>query len=104
MIMTDRRDLLTAMAALPILPAGQTAPEPTSAAAGQFDWLSGEWKIAHRRLKAPGDWDVFEGEATCWSILDGRAHVEELRIPARAFAGMGCGRSIRRPASGSTTG
>ena len=49
----------------------------------------GEWRIAHRRLKAPGDWDMFEGEATCWSILDGRAHVEELRIPVRDFAGMG---------------
>ena len=94
MIMTDRRDLLTAMAALPILPAGQNAEgaapvEPTPVAAGQFDWLSGEWRIAHRRLKAPGDWDVFEGEATCWSILGGVAHVEELRIPARDFSGMG---------------
>ena len=72
MIMTDRRDLLTAMAALPALPNRQTpAPtrSPTPAMAGQFDWLSGEWRIANRRLKAPGDWDVFDGEATCWSIL-----------------------------------
>lgn len=58
---------------------------------GDFDWLSGEWRIAHRRLKTPGgdDWDAFDGEATCWGILGGIAHVEELRIPARDFAGMG---------------
>ena len=89
MIMTDRRDLLAAMAALPILDGRPSKADPTPVAPHQFDWLSGEWRIAHRRLKAPGEWDVFDGEATCWSILDGRAHVEELRIPVRDFAGLG---------------
>ncbi|MFZ6743966.1 hypothetical protein ACO0LC_12110 [Undibacterium sp. JH2W] len=58
---------------------------------GEFDFLSGSWKISHRRLKNPttGEWDVFEGEATCWSILGGVVSVEELRIPARNFSGMG---------------
>lgn len=56
---------------------------------GEFDFLQGEWKIAHQRLKAPGDWDTFEGEASCWTILGGIGSVEELRIPARDFAGMG---------------
>lgn len=59
--------------------------------AGDFDFLSGHWKIAHRRLQ-PGscdEWDRFEGEATCWSILNGSASVEELRIPERNFSGMG---------------
>jgi hypothetical protein len=58
---------------------------------GDFDFLAGEWKIQHRRLKTPGidDWDVFEGEATCWTILAGGGSVEELRIPARNFSGMG---------------
>jgi len=32
---------------------------------------------------------VFEGEATCWSIIGGVGHVEELRIPARDFSGAG---------------
>lgn len=87
----DRREILIAAAVLPVLgQAGEAAAGlSTPAAPGQFDWLSGEWRIAHRRLRAPGDWDVFEGEATCWSILEGRAHVEELRIPARDFSGMG---------------
>lgn len=56
---------------------------------GDFDFLTGEWRIAHRRLRAPGDWDAFEGEATCWGILGGICSVEELRIPARNFSGMG---------------
>lgn len=57
---------------------------------GDFDFLAGEWKIKHRRM--PGEnkeWDVFEGEATCWSILGGVVSIEELRIPARNFSGMG---------------
>ena len=59
--------------------------------AGDFDFLQGEWKIAHQRPKAnsPGEWDHFEGEATCWSILGGIASIEELRIPSRNFSGMG---------------
>jgi hypothetical protein len=58
---------------------------------GEFDFLAGEWKIKHRRLKTPhgNDWDEFEGEATCWTILGGVGSVEELRIPSRNFAGMG---------------
>lgn len=66
-----------------------SAAKPAAGRPGEFDWLSGEWKIAHRRLKAPGEWDAFTGEATCWSILAGVGHVEELRIPARNFSGMG---------------
>lgn len=58
---------------------------------GEFDFLNGEWKIHHRRLTNPAnkEWDSFEGEATCWSILGGVGSVEELRIPARNFSGMG---------------
>jgi hypothetical protein len=36
---------------------GQAEAPP--ARPGEFDFLSGAWKIAHRRLKAPGDWDEF---------------------------------------------
>lgn len=57
---------------------------------GDFNFLAGEWRIKHRRLP-PGAkaWDEFEGEATCWNILGGVGSVEELRIPARNFSGMG---------------
>lgn len=78
-----------ALAAAGAAPASAQTPPPVAARAGEFDFLSGEWRIAQRRLKGPGDWDEFEGEATCWSILGGVASVEELRIPARDFSGMG---------------
>lgn len=94
-----RRSLLTTAAALAVaqvaLPAGaleQTtggdAPARGRARPGDFDFLTGEWQIRHRRL-VDGQWDAFDGEASCWSILGGRAHIEELRIPARDFAGSG---------------
>jgi hypothetical protein len=96
----DRRLLLNvgAAAALLVAGAGDAASAPAAAPApapqgtgkaGEFDFLSGEWRIAHRRLKPGGEWDVFAGEATCWSILGGVASIEELRIPARDFSGMG---------------
>lgn len=92
----DRRTLLQAgaLAAATLLAAGKAGAQTQSEAVppgnpGDFDFLTGEWRIAHRRLRAPNDWDVFEGEATCWSILGGVCSIEELRIPARDFAGMG---------------
>ena len=87
-----RRTVLTAAAGTAVAAAvsNGTRAEPVAPARpGEFDFLNGHWTIANRRLRAPGDWDVFEGEATCWSILGGVASVEELRIPARDFSGMG---------------
>lgn len=62
--------------------------QPSPGRPGQFDFLSGDWRIQHRRLRN-GEWDRFEGEASCWSILGGVVSIEELRIPARQFSGMG---------------
>jgi hypothetical protein len=70
----------------------QTASStPAPGTPGQFDFLTGTWRIHHRRLLVPGtdEWDDFHGEATCWSILGGICSIEELRIPARNFSGMG---------------
>ena len=63
-------------------------PPPATGKPGDFDFLSGQWKIKHRQLKK-AVWDEFEGEATVVGILGGVASVEELRIPARGFSGMG---------------
>lgn len=71
------------------------APKPPDARGtgkpGEFEFLSGTWTIANRRRKAPGseEWDEFPGEATCWSVLAGAGSIEELRIPARGFSGLG---------------
>jgi hypothetical protein len=84
-----RRTVLKSAAGLAVAPGLMPAAAQVPARPGDFDFLTGEWRIRHRREKAPGEWDEFEGEATCWSLLNGVAHVEELRIPARDFSGMG---------------
>ena len=70
---------------------GSAAVGKTPGKAGDFNFLAGNWKISHRQLKAAGgkEWIEFTGEATCWTILGGVGSVEELRIPARNFSGMG---------------
>jgi hypothetical protein len=58
---------------------------------GEFDFLTGEWRIRHRwRANADStEWLEFNGEATVVGILGGICSVEELRIPVRNFYGMG---------------
>ena len=92
----QRRSLLQTAAGLAVgLMARGSSPAAAAATpegkAGDFNFLAGEWKISHRRLKTPGtsDWDIFEGQATCWTVLGGVGSIEELRIPARNFSGMG---------------
>lgn len=55
---------------------------------GEFDFLTGEWRI-HNRFLEGDKWIEFPGEATVIGILAGIASIEELRIPARQFSGMG---------------
>jgi hypothetical protein len=103
----DRRQALQALATLAVAgtavdaPAADDIPQPgrvmlapspgarTPGKPGDYDFLTGRWTIRHQRQRKPGDWDRFEGEATCYSILGGVCHVEELLIPARNFSGMG---------------
>ena len=100
---TDRRRLLQAAAALALAPAASAAPaEPqpgpaltgplpatrTPGRPGDFDFLTGRWKILNHKRR-DGAWDVFDGEATVHALLAGVCSVEELRIPARQFSGMG---------------
>ena len=55
---------------------------------GDFDFLTGEWRI-HNRFLEKDKWIEFPGEATVFAILQGICSVEELRIPARKFSGTG---------------
>ena len=101
-----RAVLLAAAGLLAGPPAGVTraGATPSAGAAGDFNFLAGEWRIRHRRLKADATWDEFDGEATCWTILGGTGSLEELRIPARDFSAWASACWIRRPSSGTTTG
>ncbi|WP_349740599.1 hypothetical protein [Roseateles cavernae] len=67
---------------------GIALQQPATGKPGDFDFLSGEWTIKHRQLNH-GEWAQFDGEATVHGILAGVGSVEELRIPARGFKGMG---------------
>ena len=73
----------TSFDAMPPLPATPTPGQP-----GDFDFLTGEWRI-HNRSIVNGEWLEYPGEATVHAILAGVGSVEELRIPARNFSGMG---------------
>ncbi|RZJ00412.1 MAG: hypothetical protein EOP39_24185 [Rubrivivax sp.] len=100
----DRRQLLQAAAAItiagnaaaaapaePVPGPAMTGPLPatrTPGKPGDFDFLSGRWKIINHKRRH-GVWDAFEGEATVHPILAGICSIEELRIPARQFSGMG---------------
>lgn len=92
---TRRRTVLQITAGLAVAgPAGldlaraaARAPAATGKP-GDFDFLSGEWKIRNRQFRQDR-WEEFDGEATVHGILGGIASIEELRIPARHFSGMG---------------
>lgn len=89
----DRRDFLTTAAGAALMTQISAANAVTSSPltvgkAGDFDFLTGEWRI-HNRFLENGKWIEFSGEATVYAILNGICSVEELRIPARNFSGMG---------------
>jgi hypothetical protein len=90
----QRRTVLQMAAGLSAAPLlGETAQAATvepqrTGKAGDFDFLNGNWSILNQRLK-DGAWDQFASEASVFGILGGIASVEELRIPARGFSGMG---------------
>lgn len=65
------------------------APPVRPGQPGDFDFLTGEWRIANRRPKPEGGWEEFPGEATVTRLLNGAASIEELRIPVKGFSGLG---------------
>lgn len=98
-----RRDLLRGTAGLFFISTGalvmndanySTTGKPgkvTGKGIGDFDFLAGEWTIAHRRLK-DGTTDAREESqsgATVHRVLDGMGSIEELRKPDGSFMGMG---------------
>ena len=60
---------------------------------GEFDFLAGRWTIKNRRLRTrwagSEDWELFDGEATCWTVLGGLGSIEELSIPPGQPRGLG---------------
>lgn len=84
----DRRLFLAGALAAMTLHAPATAAAIPQGNPGDFDFLTGEWRI-HNRFREGGTWIEFGGEATVMSVMGGVGSVEDLRIPARNFFGMG---------------
>ncbi|MBY0422086.1 MAG: hypothetical protein K2Q06_07265 [Parvularculaceae bacterium] len=89
-----RRTVVQAAALAALAPAASLAAAAPRAdkpfgKPGDFDFLTGEWTIRNKRPKKDGGVDEFDSEATVFAILGGICSVEELRIPARNFSGMG---------------
>lgn len=57
-----------------------------------FDFLYGDWTVAHRRLKRRGahchEWDEFSGATTCRGLMGGVCNVDENHMTERGFAGV----------------
>jgi hypothetical protein len=63
----------------------------TGKGVGDFDFLAGEWKIRHKRLKdgTKDEWQRFDSGATVHRVLNGMGSVEELRKADGKDMGMG---------------
>jgi hypothetical protein len=84
--------LITDIAPFSLDPMPPLPKVPTPGKPGDFNWLTGEWRIRNRQPKPKTDskvWIEFPGAATVHAILAGVGSVEELRIPERNFSGMG---------------
>ena len=58
---------------------------------GDFDFLTGDWSIRHKRLKSGTEnaWEHFDSSATVHRVLGGMGSIEELRKADDSYMGMG---------------
>ena len=80
---------------------GQETVSRPSSGLHDFDFLRGEWRVHHRRMK-PGtqQWVEFEGTCSNRQLMDGAANMEEHALDAPA----GAYRALALRAYDSTTG
>ncbi|MEU3790838.1 hypothetical protein AB0F07_13690 [Streptomyces fructofermentans] len=61
-------------------------------APGDFDFLVGEWEVAHRRrtrfLDPDSDWEEFGATSRCGRLFDGAANIDEMTVPAQGWKGL----------------
>ena len=57
-----------------------------------FDFLTGTWDVANRRLKVrhcgSDDWDAFPGRSIVRPHLQGMANVDEIAFPTKGWSGL----------------
>ncbi len=63
----------------------------TGKGVGDFDFLTGNWKIRHLRLKdgTKDEWQRFDSGATVHRVMNGQGSIEELRKADGSDMGMG---------------
>jgi hypothetical protein len=61
-----------------------STPAPTASTAGDFDFLHGDWRVRHRRLRARladcTEWVAFDGTSSTRPLLGGQGNLEDNRI------------------------
>lgn len=52
---------------------------------GDFDFLTGNWTVANRRLRQRlagcDEWEEFTATSVAWSLLDGSANIDQFTFP-----------------------
>ncbi len=63
----------------------------TGKGVGDFDFLTGDWHIRHKRLKTGtrDEWFRFDSGASVHRVLEGMGSIEELRKADGSYMGMG---------------
>jgi len=81
MIDSQRRQVMTLLAALPGLLALGRVEAAADSAPGDFDFFLGDWKVRHRRLAqrlvGSTEWEEYEGTTRCQAILGGLANFND---------------------------
>jgi len=92
--------LAVALGSTPCARASQDPPKPAEGARNlsglhDFDFLVGEWRVHHRRLKerlaGSHEWIEFEGTCSMRKLMDGWGNVDDnvLDMPGGSYRGVG---------------
>ena len=99
-----------------VIPAGASQDNPQRiekadvSGLHDFDFLVGEWRVQHRRLKERlannREWVEFGGTCSNRTLMEGWGNVDENRSTCQAttIAASACARTTRRPGSGRSGG
>jgi hypothetical protein len=94
--MNTRREVLECLAAAggAITLGVPALGQPANAHANDWDWLTGNWDVWHRRLKErlahSDDWAEFAGKSAFWHTLGGLGNVDDnlLYLPGGEYRGL----------------
>jgi hypothetical protein len=92
---TRRDAIATTLAVAATTAAGGAGAAPATDHTHDWDWLVGDWKVRHKRLKArlagSTEWEEFNGTSRLWLTLGGLGTVDDnvIETPAGTYRAMG---------------